>query len=763
MNHVEFTHEFYEDEVRCDFLVPELIKRTWAAQIQVLADLDKLCRENNIEYFAEWGTLLGTVRHAGFIPWDDDLDVCMKRKDYNRFLQVASRLPDNYSIVSFRSSDNFKHMLCRIVNTDHYRFDREFLANYSGLPFAVGIDIFPMDFLSDNQQFEDERFQKVYLLQSVIDKLADGHISQKELTSDLAMVQSLLGISVNTKGNILLQLRLAMEELYGAVSEKDATEITLYPIWFSNHDYRFPKEWYAHSVRLPFENIDIPVPAGFIPILSKKYGQSYLTPIRSGGAHDYPYCQNHLNVLREHFDFEWPSYKYCKDDWTYSRNTKFNAEDKVNGYIATLCNLSESIRTMISASALDDAYIELLTVCQNTAVELGTFIEQRYYESSRTVGLLEEYCETIFALSEQPNIELLNQSDMLLERIKSSFDDDFAGRRVILFISHSALAFTQCVSLLKQYIDVPNTIVKFMPIPRYEHAASMDGSNVVYNPDEYADCAITDRVHFTDYSQFDLEVHPDVIVSDWPYDGFNLITGIDKKYYSDSLKSCCDKLIYVQPFAVNSIREDDERAILNMRSYVNTPMVARADEVYVTSEEVRERYIEVLGEFTNHEFDALIGNKIKVLKNKPRASEQSFPKRILFHVEVSGFVTQGMQMVEKIRNVLEVFASSEDKVIVVYNDAPKLVDFLKSYDDAIGKAYIDLIREYSDAGNIEWVSDTYLNITGSTEVTEQNKGTYETLAAKCDAYYGDASPYVPIFSRLKKPVMIANPEIISSS
>ena len=84
-----FPHSFFEDEIRCDFLIPSMVKRTWAAQMEILADLDEACRKNGFEYFAEWGTLLGTVRHAGFIPWDDDMDICMKRRTMTALREMS--------------------------------------------------------------------------------------------------------------------------------------------------------------------------------------------------------------------------------------------------------------------------------------------------------------------------------------------------------------------------------------------------------------------------------------------------------------------------------------------------------------------------------------------------------------------------------------------------------------------------------------------------------------------------------------------------
>ena len=86
---MEFPDSYFEDEVREGFFVAGMIKRAWAAQVEVLLDIDKVCKKNQITYFADFGTLLGAVRHQGFIPWDDDLDISMKREDYNRFLAAA--------------------------------------------------------------------------------------------------------------------------------------------------------------------------------------------------------------------------------------------------------------------------------------------------------------------------------------------------------------------------------------------------------------------------------------------------------------------------------------------------------------------------------------------------------------------------------------------------------------------------------------------------------------------------------------------------
>ena len=72
---MEVSNSYLEDEVREGFFVPSIMKRAWTVELQVLEEVDKLCQRHGISWFAEWGTLLGAVRHQGFIPWDDDIDV----------------------------------------------------------------------------------------------------------------------------------------------------------------------------------------------------------------------------------------------------------------------------------------------------------------------------------------------------------------------------------------------------------------------------------------------------------------------------------------------------------------------------------------------------------------------------------------------------------------------------------------------------------------------------------------------------------------
>ncbi len=626
-----FPHSFYEDEIRCDYLIPSMVKRTWAAQVEILADIDEAFGKCGMEYFAEWGTLLGTIRHGGFIPWDDDMDICVKRKDYENLVKKCHEiLPENYSVVSYRSNRDFKQMLCRVVNSDHYRFDPEFMHKYSGLPFAMGIDIFPLDFLTDDEEYEKQREAKVNLVYDVVNEITYFGTPVSSLEGNIRDIESICDININRNTDVLTQLRALLEKLFGEVDEKDAAFVTLYPLWMNKHRYAFPVSYYQKSIRLPFENTTIPVPACYDAILKAKYGTSYMVQRRSGGAHEYPYYENHVSILREHFGFEWPSYKFNVGDIT-DRKTEYK-----NGQITE-------------------------------------------------------------------------------------------GRRCV-FITYCPKAYDNMRSLVQRYIT-EGYDVTILPAARYDIAADMTG--ITPSTDDKDDNWYIKNIPNAKITRDTgiLNSYPDVIVTNYPYDEYNLITATDKILYSRELRKRTDWLVYVPPFEVKSLKEDDERARKLMPEYVCTPLPVICDEIILHSNEMKERYIECLTNFTDEQYRSVWDKKITVIPlDKKSIQERSDTKRrIMFYIGLSSFAEHGLGMIDKLRSVFEIFEKNSDRIDVVFKVQEGLADNLR-------KMYPDVYKEYMACGFRE-----------SEDVTDINE---------MDAYYGEASVYATRFINAGKPVMI---------
>ena len=92
---LEFSDDFFKGEEIDGFYVQPVLKRCWAATMELLSIIDSICKRHGITYFADWGTLLGAIRHKGYIPWDDDMDITMTRINYEKFIKVApNELPE---------------------------------------------------------------------------------------------------------------------------------------------------------------------------------------------------------------------------------------------------------------------------------------------------------------------------------------------------------------------------------------------------------------------------------------------------------------------------------------------------------------------------------------------------------------------------------------------------------------------------------------------------------------------------------------------
>lgn len=110
--------------------------------------MDKVCREHGLTYYMIGGTMLGAVRHKGFIPWDDDLDVAMFRKDYDILLEhYREWLPDRYSILSFESNKDYSRHFAKLEDKSTTLVERFYLKRLAG----VYLDIFPLDDVPDNR------------------------------------------------------------------------------------------------------------------------------------------------------------------------------------------------------------------------------------------------------------------------------------------------------------------------------------------------------------------------------------------------------------------------------------------------------------------------------------------------------------------------------------------------------------------------------------------------------------------------------------
>lgn len=128
-----------------DHTMQELtLREIQLGSLEVLKVIDKICRENNIEYFLFYGTLIGAIRHEGFIPWDDDIDIAMPRDSYERFLDYFRQNIDSlkpFELMHFSTNDKYIYPIARVS-------DSRYKVEYTGVDdYGLGlfVDIYPFD------------------------------------------------------------------------------------------------------------------------------------------------------------------------------------------------------------------------------------------------------------------------------------------------------------------------------------------------------------------------------------------------------------------------------------------------------------------------------------------------------------------------------------------------------------------------------------------------------------------------------------------
>jgi len=120
------------------------LKKIQNTLLEILIEVDRICRKNDIKYFLFAGTLLGAVRHKGFIPWDDDIDIAMPREDYEKFLQIVQKEPySNYFLQNVITEIEAPFLFSKFRKDDTLLLEKAVMNK--NIHHGIFIDIFPLD------------------------------------------------------------------------------------------------------------------------------------------------------------------------------------------------------------------------------------------------------------------------------------------------------------------------------------------------------------------------------------------------------------------------------------------------------------------------------------------------------------------------------------------------------------------------------------------------------------------------------------------
>lgn len=281
-------NSFIKEEIRDGFLVDMHRKKIWIIQIDMLFEIDRICKKYDLKYFTIGGNLIGAVRHQGFIPWDDDIDIAMMRKDYDRFCEVcAKELDYPYFFQTTYTENNCHCDFARICNSETTGM-RDSIKEKKDVNKGIFLDVFPLDALPNGRFARMLLLKRVYF-RTVVAVANSLNVNPNPITRFLHFITNVKLFHLDLK-----KWDRKTERIISSVDLKKAKDVglvvrTIYPydrvIW--------RKECFQTIEWVPFEFFQIPIPGGYDEILTVHY-EDYMKfpPVEKRGTW-------HGNVLFE--------------------------------------------------------------------------------------------------------------------------------------------------------------------------------------------------------------------------------------------------------------------------------------------------------------------------------------------------------------------------------------------------------------------------------------------------------------------------------
>lgn len=244
--------------------------------LEILHTIASICEKQHFRYALIYGTLIGAVRHKGYIPWDDDVDIMMPRPDYDRLLEYLKENIADYphlKVFNREECPEYPYMITRISD-QRYRIEME-----NEKPFGLGvfIDIYPYDGLGDNKEEAVAFGMKGDRLSSFCYQATREHFAIETTTSTFRkLIKYPVYLFSKMIGKDYFQNQLAK---LARVKDYDNSEYVGCVIWLSwGEKDIFPREWFDETILVPFEKYEFRIPKEFDKVLRHEYGDYMILP-----------------------------------------------------------------------------------------------------------------------------------------------------------------------------------------------------------------------------------------------------------------------------------------------------------------------------------------------------------------------------------------------------------------------------------------------------------------------------------------------------
>ena len=279
---LKLPESFFEEEIRCDHKITREMKEVWAVNLDLINEFKRVCDENNIPFFMFYGSLLGAVRHGGFIPWDDDVDLILSRENYEKLCRIApTAFQYPYFLQTEYSDVGFARTFARLHNSDTTGAigweDNDGFIHYNQ---GVFIDIFVYDEVPEDREERESWIRKLEWLRvramgfsAWSTRYRDSAVKHggevcRRIRKAIAIVAQFVIERLRIYNPfIVLHTRLS-RRYFG----KKTGLIADVHCFFIQQSCVFDESIFAETVYMPFETLSVPVPVGYEHILEARYG-----------------------------------------------------------------------------------------------------------------------------------------------------------------------------------------------------------------------------------------------------------------------------------------------------------------------------------------------------------------------------------------------------------------------------------------------------------------------------------------------------------
>lgn len=250
------------------------LKKAQLLQLDIALEIKRLCESNNISYFLIAGSCLGAVRHQGFIPWDDDMDIGMLRSEYERFLHVCSSSLDNRFFLQNWNTDKYFGLpftKIRLQGTHYIERNAAYVQAHNG----IYVDIFPFDNVPKEYKLQNRQKKQSYMLKRFI-LIKNGYRSWQKginIKRIAYTVAKIMLLPISTK---FLQGKL--NEVMMKYNNIPTEKVVAFGGSYGYQKESIYKSWIINTINQPFENYLFPVPKFFYDYLKYFYGEFMKLP-----------------------------------------------------------------------------------------------------------------------------------------------------------------------------------------------------------------------------------------------------------------------------------------------------------------------------------------------------------------------------------------------------------------------------------------------------------------------------------------------------